>query len=373
MRLSPSDVIVRDLLEPASTSCRQQLANDGKTSGKVFFEYAMFCTVQIEDQHAIADIKRMESLHKSKQDEASRYNDAIKHSKLQRDENAVKRLKKDFERALKLQKMDKTELQRLYNLQQTLLLKAIENFLRCFAACSDFDHYVPKFCTIWLKHSKQKGLYLVIEKELPAVPSAKFLPLMHQLCSRLSTESGEFQESLHELLTRMLSDHPFHTVYQIFSTIFSGGDSVADNRSEAANALVNRVSQERNVGVDSVRDIIAKLSEQFRAYSDLANFPLNQDAQAGTLISINSASSLRTFRPHGLPKLRLPPPGLTIPVSHDLRYASVLYVQKYDDNCRIAGGINKPKILDSLLSNGNKFRELVNAVLTSLTIGQRWE
>jgi len=68
MRLSPSDVIVRDLLEPASTSCRQQLANDGKTSGKVFFEYAMFCTVQIEDQHAEERFRASSEAAKNGQD-----------------------------------------------------------------------------------------------------------------------------------------------------------------------------------------------------------------------------------------------------------------------------------------------------------------
>ena len=373
MRLNPSDVIVRELLEPASASCRQHFASNGEISGKVFFEYATFCTIQMEDQHTLADTKRMEALHRNKQDEASRYNEAIKYAEQRNDKNTARKMTRDLDKALKLQKMDKTELQRLYTLQQTLLLKAIENFLRCFAACSDFDHYVPKFCAIWLKNSKQKNLYQVIAKELPAVPCYKFLPLMHQLCSRLSNERGDFQESLEKLILRILNDHPFHAVHQVFSTIASDGDEAASNRSRAAKALVDRMSHNPKIGTASVHDISSKLHEQFSAYSDLASLPVERNTQGGTDIPLNSYQSLRRFRQQGLPSLLLPPPSMKIPVSPDCQYATIPYVHKYNTTFRIAGGVNQPKILDCVLSNGNTFRELVNFFVAIVTTRSKVE
>ena len=215
---------------------------DDSTVGKLFFEYATFCTSQLEDQHAIADTKRIEALHRSKQKEASQYVEAIANAKQRNDETAVKRLTKEWEQVNKRENMDKVELQRLHNLQQTFLRKAIENFLTCFAVCNDFDHHVPKFCAIWLKHSKQKAVNIAVRDGLPAVPSYKFLSLMHQLCSRLSTESSEFQNNLNDLLFRILDDHPYHAVHQFFSTISSVGDSTALSRSSAATKIADRLA-----------------------------------------------------------------------------------------------------------------------------------
>ena len=111
MRLCPSDEIIRDLLEPASQSLRERSIIEGHTAGKLFFEYATFCNSQLEDQHAIADAKRIENLHKSKQKETSQITEAIDDAKTRNDEHAVKRLKKDLERATKLENADKVELQ----------------------------------------------------------------------------------------------------------------------------------------------------------------------------------------------------------------------------------------------------------------------
>jgi serine-protein kinase ATM len=362
VRLSPSEEIVNDLLEPASRSLRERSVTQGKIAGTVFFEYATFCTGQLEDQHAIADIKRMEALHKSKQEESLRYIDAIRAAERRKDHNAAKTLSKDRERAQKLQKMDRTELQRLHNLQQTLLKNAIENFLRCFAACSDYDHYVPKFCAIWLKNAKQKGLNTVVALDLKSVPSYKFLPLMHQLCSRLSNEESGFQGTLSELLYRILKDHPFHSIHQIFSSISSVGDSVAVARSSAASRLVQTLSQKQNEGRMSLRDLANILGDQFSAYSDLANLPIDKKTQPNSEIQLSAYPSLRKFRSKALEDVRLPPPTLGIPVSPECNYGSVPYIQKYHHTFKIASGVNQPKILDSVLSNGRSFRELVSLI-----------
>src|SRR5271169_5391128 len=200
MRLSPSDAIVHEFLEPATRILSERPIKDGEAAGKVFFEFAQFCTSQLEDQHGIEDAKRMESLHKAKQEEAQAYSTLIKSAETSNDKNTIKNLTRDYERALKLQRLDKAEWQRLVNLQQVLLKKAIEKYLRCFSACAEFDHYVPKFCALWLKHSKQRVVNTVVADGLGLVPSYKFLPLMHQLCSRLSNDGGEFQDNLGTLL-----------------------------------------------------------------------------------------------------------------------------------------------------------------------------
>lgn len=284
--------------------------------------------------------------------------EAIANAKQRKDETAVKRLTKEWERVNKLENMDKVELQRLHNLQQTFLRKAIENFLNCFASCNDFDHHVPKFCALWLKHSKTL-INIAVRDGLPAVPSYKFLSLMHQLCSRLSTESSEFQNNLNDLLLRILNDHPYHAVHQFFSTISSVGDSIALSRSSAATKIADRLGHGHKLGRISVKDISRRLGEQFSAYSDLASIPIDKKAHPSLDISFSSFPTLRRFRSRSLAEFALPPPSMKIAVSPERQYANVPYIEKYHHSFRIAGGVNQPKILESVLSDGSTFRELV--------------
>ena len=360
MRLSPSDIIVQELLEPAVKSLTERAEIGGTTAGTVFFEYAAFCTAQLEDQQAIADIKRMETLHKNKQEESNRYIDAIRDAERRDDRESAKAFSRDRERAQKLQRMDKTELQRLYNLQQTFLRNAIENFLRCFAACSDYDHYVPKFCAIWLKNTKQKGLNSIAGMGLHRVSSYKFLPLMHQLCSRLSSESNEFQVALTELIFRILTDHPFHSVHQVFSSMSSVGDSVANSRSLAARGLIEKLKQTSSGKIMATSVIVGRLVDQFAAYSEFASLPVNKRVHPNNEVPLSAYPSLRKFRSKVMVEdMQLPPPSLVISISPERNYSNVPYIQKYRQTFRLAGGVNQPKILESVLSNGKSFRELV--------------
>jgi ataxia telangiectasia mutated family protein len=352
---------MQELLDPAAESLGRRSITASATAGKVSFEYAMFCTTQLEDQHTIADIKRMENLYKTKQAEVSRYEVALQDARQMSDKALVTKLAKDREKAIKLRNMDRAELQRLHRMQHVLLEKAIENFLRCFSACSDFDQHVPKFCAIWLKHSKQESLQSIVVRFLGSVPSYKFLPLLHQLCSRLSRGSDDFQTSLSDLIARICMDHPFHSLHQILSTVSSigeKGDLVAESRSFAATRLKDHLSR-----TPKLQDLVARINVMFSAYSDLASIPTQKtDRRVNNEIALSSYPTLRRFR-NLLQDLRLPPPSLDLPVSPDGNYSSVPYVQQYHHSFEVAGGVNQPKILKSMLSDGKNVRELVCSIL----------
>lgn len=369
-----SDLIVQDIFEPASKYLPQKSIAQNKTAGRVFFEYASFCTTQLEDQYVLADIKRMESLHRSKQEEVFRYTEAIQAAKAQNDQTTYKKLFKEHERASKLQRMDKDELQRLHNSQRFFVKKALEQYLRCFTACSDFDQYIPKFCAIWLKQSRQPGVNSIVSDLLNLVPSYKFVPLLHQLCSRLSDEGkDDFQPCLGELLSRILNDHPYHAFHQIYST-FTAGEKTATSRSKAARRIAERMNRTKGNNTVSPQELSVRLADFFSSYSELAKVPItsSKNIHQGNDISLSSYPGLRRFRSKALADMRLPPPSLEIPISPTSEYTTVPFVQKYHHSFKIAGGVNQPKILDSVLSTGKSFRELVKSISTEVdTLGQR--
>jgi ataxia telangiectasia mutated family protein len=358
MRLKPSDFVIQELLEPAVENLRQGSTIETTTAGTVYFQYATFCTTQLEDQHSIADMKRMESLYKSKQLEVLQYADPIRDAQQRGNKNILDRLVRDRDKADKLQQADKAELQRLHNMQHTFLQKAIDNFLRCFAACDDFDQHVPKFCAIWLKHSKKESLYTIVADLLRRVPTYKFLPLMHQLCSRLSNDPDGFQASLYDLIARICMDHPLHSLYQIFSTMsgVDGDDQVSKSRSRAASRLVDQLCR-----AAKPKAIASSTRILFDAYSDLADATVPKELRNKPQHLLTDYSGVRHFR--NLQSIHLPPPSLALPIRPDHDYTNLPYVQKYDSSFKLAGGINQPKILDSLLSDGSRVRELVRLIL----------
>jgi serine-protein kinase ATM len=357
MRLKSSDFVIQELLEPAVEILRQGSTTETTTAGKVYFQYATFCTAQLEDQHSIADIKRMESLYKSKQLEVLQYRDLIRDARQRGDKTKLDQFVKNRDKANKLQQADRAELQRLLNMQHTFLQKATDNFLRCFAACHDFDQHVPKFCAIWLKHSKQESLYTIVADLLRQVPTYKFLPLMHQLCSRLSNDPDGFQVSLYALIAQICTDHPLHSLYQIFSAMsgVDGDDQVAKSRSRTASRLVEQLCR-----AAKPKAIASSTRIMFDAYSALAGASVpKEECNKPQLLLANYSQNFR----NSLQSIHLPPPSLALPIQPDHDYTNLPYVQKYDPFFKLAGGINQPKILDSLLSDGSRVRELVQHIL----------
>ena len=108
-----------------------------------------------------------------------------------------------------------------------------------------------------------------------------------------------------------------------------------------------------------MKDISLRLNEQFSAYSDLASVPIDKKAYPSQDISFSLFPALRKFRSRSLAEFPLPPPSMKVAISPERQYANVLHIEKYHHSFRIAGGVNQPKILESVLSDGSTFRELV--------------
>lgn len=348
MKLSPSDVILDNLLDPAVRSLENRSDTVGKTAGKVFFEYASFCLTQLQDPSFLEDLDRVQRLYDSKQSEVSRFQKALR-------TQSNSKLKRDKEKAERDRHIDEEELSRLSLLLHTLSTKAIENFLRCFASCNTFDHHVAKFCALWLKHFDQQFANHAVSQRLKSVPSYKFIPLMHQLCARLSSEKSDFQNNLHPLLLRALNDHPFHVFPQMYSTMHAPDKSKATIRLKPAKSLVDRMSYTHKVGNVSVKDLSIRLSTQYEAYSALADTPVTKDM---TDIKFSSYPTLHYYRSSST----LPPPSMPVPVSLERHYSNVPSISKYKATFKLASGINLPKIVDCTLTDGTSFRELVRTL-----------
>ena len=138
-------------------------------------------------------------------------------------------------RPLKLQvQLDENRAQELKHQEEEFRLLALDGNGHCMATGDKHD--LPSLFNIvqiWLEHPENAHVNESVNSTLSGVPSHKFLPLVTQVASRLSTlpetsqEKGalsqqqqaglKFQSILHRMLERLGREHPFHTLLQLFA------------------------------------------------------------------------------------------------------------------------------------------------------------
>jgi ataxia telangiectasia mutated family protein len=70
---------------------------------------------------------------------------------------------------------------------------------------------------LWFENCENNEVNQFLDKKLRLIPTYKVVPLTHQIFARLGENSTSFQMALHKLVLRMASDHPFHTLWQLFA------------------------------------------------------------------------------------------------------------------------------------------------------------
>jgi hypothetical protein len=258
--------------------------------------------------------------------------------------------------------------------------KAVENY----AAAMNYSenepedsHCLYRLIALWFNHyaalqpsnSQQSQYKQAVMRQIAQVPSRKFLPLLYQIASRLSSpqfsdsESDKlFKKNVNELILRLCVEHPYHSLYQIFA--LAHGDQV------------NRVSQsvqggfESNLNrIQSAINLVAQLKGHIRygavvaaqeklvdAYVDIGN---KNYGKAATALKLKD-TPLANMKPSELQLIAVP--TATIPIRIDLNYnpRSLLTIERFDSTFKFANsGINKPLILGIQCNNGLLHRQLL--------------
>jgi len=233
---------------------------------------------------------------------------------------------------------------------------------------------------------------LDIIKQFDAIPSRKFLPLVYQIASRLSlpdapgiqAEQKHFRQNIHDLIKRMVMDHPYHSLSQIFalangdqvarvSQQVAGGVEMNEHRIAAAKQLLQELKGMRSK--PALSQLVAAHERVIRAYIDLGAIKVPKEVGQ---ISLQS-TPLGALKPHTLSIV--PVPTLTIPVRADCNYAiastasssssssaspafdsSVVTISSFHPRVSVAtSGVNVPLIIEILCSDGTRHKQLLKS------------
>uniref|UniRef100_A0A8C3XBW8 non-specific serine/threonine protein kinase n=1 Tax=Cyanoderma ruficeps TaxID=181631 RepID=A0A8C3XBW8_9PASS len=332
---------------------------------KAFLSLARFSDNQyqrIENYMKSSEFENKQALLKKAKEEVG----LIKERRVQTNRYTVK-----VQRELEL---DVGAIQALTEDRKRFLCKAVENYISCLLSGEEHDMWIFRLCSLWLENSGVDRVNEMMKENAQKIPSYKFLPLMYQLAARMGTKMMGglgFHEILNNLMSRISLDHPHHTLFIILALanankdeLLTKPDAIRRNkltknapkeisqldvdRMEAASAIMNIVRKRR---ARMVRDMEA-LCDAYITLANLDSSPWKSQRKGISIPADQPIIKLKNLEDVAVPtmEIKVDPTG---------EYENLVTISSFKREFRLAGGINLPKIIDCVGSDGKERRQLV--------------
>uniref|UniRef100_A0A8C2EAP5 non-specific serine/threonine protein kinase n=1 Tax=Cyprinus carpio TaxID=7962 RepID=A0A8C2EAP5_CYPCA len=277
---------------------------------------------------------------------------------------------------VKVQRELELDVKALANLQadrNRFLLKAVENYIQCLELGEEHDTWVFRLASLWLENADVKAVNDMMKRGVKKIPSYKFLPLMYQLAARMGTKVSSsvtsqdvgFYTVLNELICQSSLDHPHHTLFIILALVNANKDeSFSRSRSSKSTARqpspldLERANVARKI-IDVVRKKRAKMVKDIEmlcnAYITLAYMDASRHKTEKKAIPIPPEQPIMQIK--DLDDVIIP--TMDIKVDPSGRYEDLVTIRSFKPHFHLAGGVNLPKIIDCVGSDGKSRRQLV--------------
>ena len=273
-------------------------------------------------------------------------------------------------RKLRVQvKADEVEASKLEKDRLTFLEDAARFYSNTLICGEKYDLAVFGLCNLWFNEPVKGPVSAYLHKKLAQIPSRKWLPLAHQIASRLGVgenASDEFRVTLEALMFQMAQDHPHHMMFKILALAngrnlppnHRGGKHhvVDDGKITAANALVKRLKKTANGEVVSLYEALANAYVEL-SYHDL---PKGRGPAPAGPQKIPASFKLLAIRDSSLPVSTVEPP-LGVDVGKQAGGA-VPTIKSFSLTYDLVGGINRPKRIQCFGSDGRRYDQLLKGV-----------
>lgn len=285
---------------------------------------------------------------------------------------------------------DKQRLEESHQMTESMLAHALQNYAKALADSSEHDHTMYRFCAIWLAQLGDHHFEL-LHRLTPAIPSHKFVTLAYQISARLGSGTQHFADYVKKLITRMASDHPFHTLYPLHALrkISLIETSESSGRTKRKSMPVDTSSQHsRSTAAEEIWSTIRRLSSlteridaidtACEAYIEWASVKLKEDVEyaappgpgsrakvKGGMLPIRPSLMIMT-RVRDLP---IPITTFSLPVNLTGKYTAGDFpsIIRYETTFKAAGGLATPKILVCHGSDGKAYKQLVRQLVIPST------
>ncbi|XP_057207149.1 serine-protein kinase ATM isoform X2 [Triplophysa rosa] len=273
---------------------------------------------------------------------------------------------------VKVQRELELDIKAMANLQtdrNRFLLKAVENYIQCLELGEEHDTWVFRLASLWLENADVKTVNDMMRTGVKKISSYKFLPLMYQLAARMGTKVSSsqdvgFHNVLNELICHSSLDHPHHTLFIILALVNGNKDeSFSRSRSSKSTRQPSPLDLERTEVARKIIDVVRKKKAKMikgietlcSAYITLAYMDASRHKTEKKAIPIPSEQPILQIK--DLDDVIIP--TMEIKVDPSGRYEDLVTVRSFEPSFHLAGGVNLPKIIDCVGSDGVTRKQLV--------------
>lgn len=346
------DDIIKNYLKPAISHVKKD--TDQREAAQVYFEFASFCEKQLAVAKSDEDSRRLELRRNQKRLELGQLEELYRATAASKKQEKQE-ISRSLTRARNWYKIDDQEYQEVLAIRTTLVQQSLSNFLLAFKASDQHDEAVVRFFALWLEHSGTDTGNAVVAQHLGQVPSRKFIVLLNQLMSSLFDDRTLFQSALQDLIGRLCTDHPYHSLYHVFAAcnvLVSQDDVAGKARTTAASKIAFAVRSHKSIG--ETLDRIWTANEMYHA---VATAKLTVSKQ--TKLELRSLPAAYNMNKR-VSELKLPPATISVVVRPDRNYAQLPVIIRFRTEISIASGLSAPKILTAIASDGQQYKQLVS-------------
>ncbi|CAN0900398.1 Serine/threonine-protein kinase ATM [Linum grandiflorum] len=261
--------------------------------------------------------------------------------------------------------MDKEEAERLQDDRDNFLSLSLEGYKRCLVIGDKYDvRVVFRLISLWFSMSSREKIISNMQQAIHEVQSYKFIPLVYQIASRMgsskdSTGPHGFQSALVSLVKKMAIDHPYHTIFQLLA--LANGDRIKDKQRNRNSFVVDvdKILAAKHLLEELLSyhgQVIRQMKQMVDIYIKLAELETRRE---DTNKRIPLPRDIRSVRQLEL----VPVVTANFPVERNCQYleGSFPHFKGLADSVMVMNGINAPKVVECLGSDGKRYRQLAKS------------
>ncbi|XP_014097138.2 serine/threonine-protein kinase ATM [Bactrocera oleae] len=240
--------------------------------------------------------------------------------------------------------LDETEIKFIEEKRTNNLCIAVKNYIKFCEIDSGFSNAaIYRIISLWFANKQDQALYKEIKDNVNIIPSYKFICALNQITARLNTKLVDFITIIKEILVNCLQDHPHHTLYQLYPLIFDDtGGKTNKSRSTIAAEIITKGRNSSNA------QPAKQLAMMFPALIKFA------DTDCGKGPTMSLCDKLK--RMQCLDAVHCP--TIELPVLPNKDY-TIISIVRWEESVSLVGGINAPKKLKCLCSDGKSRPQLL--------------
>lgn len=268
---------------------------------------------------------------------------------------------------MKQQKIDELENATHTSEKKTYLNMAMEYYMKSLAEGDLIDIKVFRVVSLWLENTDDVDLLDMVGKSIMSVPSYKFVKVLPQLVARISNVQTKQNSLILQVIEKCAVDHPHHTLPLIMAVANSLKDEIylkksaktptnnatMDARIRGAEFLLMKLKrQSTNEGLV---EIIKQLEVLSLAYIIFANNFLGDARHTASKHAIPNSQQLMKIKDFN----KISVPTVNVKLEKVGVYSNVVGVSKFDRMYSIPGGVNEPKRITCIGTDGQKYIQLL--------------